>query len=355
MSWDRDKYASGKKKTRDAADRADGPDFRITRTDPEERRGPESNRRVGVLQTPALPLGYRARALKLFPLKHFLNVATIPMTGSDRAPESRLPPVEGGLDTRGRARLFWDLVFGLVRVIFKRARNFYATFGIILLAGAALALGGTYVFAELAGHVTSGKTQQFDDSVLRWIDEHRIESLEHVMLEITFLGTGSVVITMVAVSALFLGLNRHKYSAALLLISTIGGILLNNLLKVGFGRPRPQIFDWGTEVVSLSFPSGHAMSSAVVYGTVAYLAARLQTKLWQRLLTFFAAALIIALISISRLYLGVHYPSDVAAGVVIGLAWAGFCMAMLEAIQLYGRNRAPNVARNEAPPPAQES
>ena len=269
----------------------------------------------------------------------------------DVAHDSRLPKAPGIPDTRGKSRLFWDLVFGSIRLIRKLAHNFYATFGIFVIAGATIALGGTYAFAELAGHVTSGNTQRFDEAVLHWIAEHRSPALEPVMLEITFLGTGSVVITMVAVSALFLWLTRHKYSAMLLLIATIGGIVLNNLLKVGFGRPRPQVFDWGTEVVSWSFPSGHAMSSAVVYGSVAYLAARLQRRMWHRAATMLTAVLIILLISFSRLYLGVHYPSDVLAGVIIGLAWAGFCMATLEAIQIYGRSREPSVARNEAPAP----
>ena len=281
-------------------------------------------------------------------------MAEAPQPSPELSGENRKNQRPGSPDTRGKMRLFWDLIFGLIRLIAKLARNFYATFGIILVAGAALALGGTYVFAEFAGHVTSGGTQQFDDSVLRWIREHRAEGLEKVMLEITFLGTGSVVVTMVGVAAMFLWLTRHKYSAMLLLIATIGGILLNNLLKVGFGRPRPQVFDWGTQVVSLSFPSGHAMSSAVVYGTVAYLAARLQKKRWQRVVTFLVAGTLILLICISRLYLGVHYPSDVIAGVIIGLAWAGFCMALLEAIQLYGRGREPSVARNEAPAPVGE-
>jgi undecaprenyl-diphosphatase len=171
------------------------------------------------------------------------------------------------------------------------------------------------------------------------------------MLEITFLGTGTVVLMLVAVSGLFLYLSNHRFSALLLGIATVGGIILNNLLKVGFGRPRPQIFDWGTEVVSWSFPSGHAMSSAVVYGMVAYLAARQQRRHWHRVLTMLAAVMVIALISISRLYLGVHYPSDVIAGVIIGLAWAGFCMATLEAIRIYGRHRAPQVERHETSPP----
>ncbi|HEY8175772.1 MAG TPA: phosphatase PAP2 family protein [Gemmatimonadaceae bacterium] len=258
-----------------------------------------------------------------------------------------------GPDTRGRTELFWDFVFTAIRAIGGVAKNFYATIGIFLLAGAAVALAGTYAFATFAGHVRSGSTQAFDTAVLKWIAAHRTPLLDQVMLEITFLGTGTVVLMIVAISGMFLWLTKHKYSALLLLISTAGGLLLNNFLKAGFGRPRPQVFEWGTTVVSTSFPSGHAMGAAVAYGTVAYLAARLQERRLHRVVTLISAAVIILLISISRLYLGVHYPSDVIAGVIIGLAWAGFCMATLEAIQLYARNRAPRVLKHEHPPLAQ--
>jgi undecaprenyl-diphosphatase len=258
-----------------------------------------------------------------------------------------------GPDTRGRTELFWDFVFTAIRAIGGVAKNFYATIGIFLLAGAAVALAGTYAFATFAGHVRSGSTQAFDTAVLKWIAAHRTPLFDQVMLEITFLGTGTVVLMIVAISGMFLWLTKHKYSALLLLISTAGGLLLNNLLKAGFGRPRPQVFEWGTTVVSTSFPSGHAMGAAVAYGTVAYLAARLQERRLHRVVTLISAAVIILLISISRLYLGVHYPSDVIAGVIIGLAWAGFCMATLEAIQLYARNRAPRVLKHEHPPLAQ--
>ncbi|MEX2153602.1 MAG: phosphatase PAP2 family protein [Gemmatimonadaceae bacterium] len=257
----------------------------------------------------------------------------------------------GTLDTRGRFHLFWDFLFSAIRGIGGIAKNFYATFGIFLSAGAALAISGTYAFAKFAGHVRGGRTQAFDDAALTWIAEHRPAQLEPIMLEITFLGTGIVVMTVVGVSAMFLWLTKHRYSAILLLIATFGGILLNNLLKVGFGRPRPQIFDWGTEVMSLSFPSGHAMSAAVVYGTVAYLATRLQRRHLHRVITLLCAAILIVAIALSRLYLGVHYPSDVIAGIIIGLAWAAFCMATLEAIQLYARRRAPEVRKHEQPPP----
>jgi undecaprenyl-diphosphatase len=148
------------------------------------------------------------------------------------------------------------------------------------------------------------------------------------------------------VAALFLYLTQHKYSAWLLLASTAGGIILNNVLKLGFARPRPTVLEWQAHAVSSSFPSGHAMSAAVVYGTVAYLAARLQQRRWARVATMVVAAIMIFLICLSRLYLGVHYPSDVLAGVLVGLSWAAFCMVTLEGIQKFGVRR-PHIAKDE--------
>ena len=274
-----------------------------------------------------------------------------PMGSSEeRVIEDREADRRGLPDTRGRTHLFWDFVFTAIRGIGVIAQNFYATFGIFLLAGALVAVGGTYMFAKFAGHVRSGSTQAFDDTVLRWIAQYRTPVLDSVMLEVTFLGTGTVVLAIVAVSGMFLWLTKHKYSALLLFIATGGGILLNNLLKLGFGRPRPSIVEWGTHAVTWSFPSGHAMSATVVYGTVAYLAARLQERQLHRVITLLLALVLIIAISSSRLYLGVHYPSDVIAGIIIGLAWAGFCMATLEAIQLYAKTRAPRVLSHEQPP-----
>src|SRR5205823_12072682 len=127
-----------------------------------------------------------------------------------------------GPDTRGRTHLFWDFVFTTIRAIGGVAKNFYATFGIFLVAGAAVALSGTYAFAKFAGHVRSGSTQAFDTAVLQWIAAHRTPIHDQVMLETTFLGTGSVVIMIVAISGMFLWLTKHKYSALLLLVSTFG-------------------------------------------------------------------------------------------------------------------------------------
>ncbi|HEY9225652.1 MAG TPA: phosphatase PAP2 family protein [Gemmatimonadaceae bacterium] len=238
-----------------------------------------------------------------------------------------------------------------MRFIAQHVRNVTAVFGIFLLSGATIAVGFTWLFAKLAGHVRSGKTQQFDDAVMQWIGAHQRPALEAIMLEITALGTGTVVGMIVLIAGMFLWLNSHKHSAVLLVAATLGGMVLDSLLKIGFARPRPRVFEWGTHVVSSSFPSGHAMSSVVVYGTVAYLAARLQREARSRIMTFVLAAAIIIAISVSRVYLGVHYPSDILAGLLIGLAWAGFCMALLEAAQLYARRNAPQMLHAEKPAP----
>lgn len=271
------------------------------------------------------------------------------------SPNERRHDIESGPDTRHHLRRFWDLVFVVLRFLARHAHNAYATFGLFILIGAAVAIAGTWGFATLAGHVRSGGTTAFDDAVLQWIGLHRTPTMNAVMLEITSLGTGSVVTMVVGVAALFLWLNQHKHSAILLLVATFGGLVLNNLLKLGFSRPRPSVIPWATTADFYSFPSGHAMSATIVYSTVAYLAARLQKRHASRVAILGLAALVILLICVSRLYLGVHYPSDVGAGIIIGLAWTAFCMATLEAIQLYARRNAPQMLREETPAPVPET
>jgi undecaprenyl-diphosphatase len=269
-----------------------------------------------------------------------------------------VPGADGGGERRTKERgplhLFWDALFKTLRFIARRVQNVYAVVGIFIALGTLVALVATWTFARIAGKVRAGETQAFDVAVLRYIETHHSPLLDKAMLEITFLGTGLIVMTIVLVSGMFLWLTKHKHSALLLIVATVGAILLNSLLKMGFDRPRPQVFEWGQHTVSSSFPSGHAMSAATVYMTVAYLAARLQRRRASRVLTLVASTIVIVLIAMSRLYLGVHYPSDVAAGVVIGIAWAALCMAMLETTLLYGRRRSAAMRAAEAPSPRDE-
>ena len=256
-------------------------------------------------------------------------------------------------EDRGRLRLVWDVLFKGLRVSYRHAHTFGTAVGMFLVVGALIAVFGTFAFAELAKLVSGGHTQAFDDAVLRWMQRHQTPWVQGLMLEVTMLGTWIVVLSIVSIAGLFLWLTDHRYSAVLLLVATAGGIGLNNILKVGFSRPRPHIFEWGTTAATWSFPSGHAMSATVVYVTVAYLAARLQKRHVARLATLAVAAVMVAMICFSRLYLGVHYPSDVLAGVIIGLSWAAFCMATLEAVQRFAKRHAKDVLQHEVPPPKQ--
>ena len=260
-------------------------------------------------------------------------------------------PTDRRAERRGRFALLWDPLFKGLRASRRRASSFGAALGIFLVAGMLVAVTATSAFVAIANWVRGGRTQAFDEAILRWIGARHTKLLDVFMLEVTALGTGAVVLALVGVAGMFLWLTRHKYSALLLLVSTFGGVLLNNILKLGFARPRPQVFEWEVHAASSSFPSGHAMSAAVVYGTVAYLAARLQRRRWAQWLTLTVAAVLIVLICVSRLYLGVHYPSDVLAGVIVGLAWAAFCMATLETLQKFALRNAPRVlAQEEAAP-----
>ena len=255
-------------------------------------------------------------------------------------------------ENRGPLHLMADVLYRGLRLFADRMQNFRAAVGVFLIAGAVIAILGTIAFAWIADYVRAGATQAFDEGVMAYMGQHRVKWIERSLIEITALGTGLVVMVIIAIAATFLWLTRHKYSAVLLLVATGGGLILNTVLKLMFDRERPQAFEWLAHASSSSFPSGHAMSGAIVYATVGYLAARLQRRRWARWLTMLLAFAMIVLICLSRLYLGVHYPSDVLAGLVLGLAWAAFCMAALEAIQVLGRRRSAQMAQDEEAPPS---
>lgn len=265
------------------------------------------------------------------------------MTSTNPRDPAATPPAadERRTGTRGRFHLLWDLVFRGLRATGLRASSFYTTVGVFLIVGVLIAVAGTLAFAQMGDWVKDGATQGLDVATLRWLKDHHTPLLTNMARELTYLGTGTVVLMIVAVAALFLWHTRHKHSAILLLAAVSGNIILNGVLKYFFHRDRPTVFDWQTSAVSSSFPSGHAMSATVCYGTVAYLVIRLQKRRWSQWLTGIAAGMIILLICATRLYLGVHYPSDVVAGILVGLAWAGFCMATLEASLVLARRRSP--------------
>ncbi len=301
------------------------------------------------LQSTALPLGYGAaggaRASHGFTVSPARPGAATPAPpapprGAIDAPSAgvpaTVPPSVPPGERRGSAP---SLLVAALRRAGARTRHARRALGLVVLAGGVAAAAGVLAFAWIATRVRLGATQAFDDAVLRYLGAHQRPWLAAAMLEITFLGTGTVVAMVAGVAALFLGLTRQRTAAWLLLWATLGGLVLNTLLKQLFDRPRPRLFAWGTHALTTSFPSGHAMSAAAVYGTVALLAARLTPRRRARGAVVAAAGAVVLLVAFSRLYLGVHYPTDVLAGLLVGGAWAAFCAAALEAVGQARRRR----------------
>jgi membrane-associated phospholipid phosphatase len=247
---------------------------------------------------------------------------------------------------RGRFRIFRDALYTTLRWTAEHVSGFFGALAAFVTVSLAVGVAAAMLFAAFARFVMSGVTQNFDDEVLRWISTHRTPGLNEVMLEITTLGSGMVLIVLVLVASVFLWLTKHHWSVYILLVGVVGGQLMNRLLKNFFERPRPSIVEWVTEVSSKSFPSGHAMTAMITYGSVAYLVARLEPTDLLRRTTWAIAALFIFAIGISRMYLGVHYPSDIVAGYLAGVAWLAFVATSLAAVRYFAPRR-PATRREE--------
>lgn len=255
-----------------------------------------------------------------------------PDASSPRPPGRRLRP-------RGALRGVRDALYTTLRFIARHVRGFWGALAAFLTLGVGLGSAAAAVFAGFAGAVEEGWTQTLDERTLRWLAARRTPLLDEVMLEITSLGNGAVLVMLVGIASVFLWLTHHRWSVYILLAGVIGGKVLNNLLKNAFGRPRPDMIERIEQVSSLSFPSGHAMSSLIVYGSVAYLVGRLEPAPRLRRTTWAFSVLIILGIGISRMYLGVHYPSDVLAGFLAGLAWLAFVASGVTAVRFFAPRR----------------
>jgi undecaprenyl-diphosphatase len=206
-----------------------------------------------------------------------------------------------------------------------------------------------WVFVTIANHVTGGRAQPIDERLMRALRVSGDLSqpvgprwLPGAVRDVTALGSAPVLVIFVLAVAGALVARRQYHAVLLLLASTVGGILLNEALKGVFGRPRPDTALHLTDVRSLSFPSGHAMESAIIYLTLAALLARLVQPRTLRLYFLAVAALLTLLVGLSRVYLGVHYPSDVLAGWCAGLAWALACWMTAGYLQRRGTVEPPS-------------
>ena len=154
--------------------------------------------------------------------------------------------------------------------------------------------------------------------------------------DITALG-GPTVVTLITVAVIgFLLIDGKRFAALLMLASVGGGAVLSSVLKLGIDRPRPDLVAHLVEVSTASFPSGHAMLSAVIYLTLGALLSRVEAPRRVKIYVLTVAVLLTFLIGLSRIYLGVHWPTDVLAGWCAGSAWAMLCWRVALALQRAG-------------------
>ena len=240
---------------------------------------------------------------------------------------------------RGRAAGMLNLLYSTLRFIARHVPGFWGALLAFLTIGAVVGAFATTVFVLLAEAVQGGLTQALDERVLHWLAARRSPWLDESMLEITTIGSGLPLIIFVAIAVIFLWLTRHHWSVYFLLFGTLGGQVLNRLLKEHFERPRPAVVLWEQQVDTFSFPSGHAMSSFIAFGIIAYLVANAVPTRALKRFVWITAALLITLVGGSRMYLGVHYPSDVLAGFLAGLAWILFVAASMTALRYFAPRR----------------
>lgn len=158
--------------------------------------------------------------------------------------------------------------------------------------------------------------------------------LQVAMLDLTSLGSGAV-LSLVTIVAIGLFVVQRKYAQSVFVAVAIGsGAMLNFLLKIGYARPRPELVAHLAAASLPSFPSGHAMNSAVTYLVLSVLLARITPELRVKAYIAWTGMLLPLIVGISRIYLGVHWPTDVLAGWAVGAAWAGLCWFVAE--RIYG-------------------
>ncbi len=150
--------------------------------------------------------------------------------------------------------------------------------------------------------------------------------------DLTALGGVAVLVIAIVSAAGMLWLRGRRRTVGFLVGAVGGGLLMSTLFKIGYDRPRPELVPYGAEVYTASFPSGHSMMSAIVWLTLAALVARSEPVPAARAWIMGMAGFVTVAVGLSRVYLGVHWPTDVLAGWTAGAAWAFGCLALARAL-----------------------
>jgi undecaprenyl-diphosphatase len=233
-----------------------------------------------------------------------------------------------------------DLVGAKVLTLWGTARR---EIGPLMLLGAIL-IGG-WCFVELADAVGDGEIAAFDEAVLTWLRTPAELAtpigplwLKQVARDVTALGGWTIGLAVTAFAIGYLLLTGERRLALYVGVAVCGGTGLSQVLKDVYNRPRPALVPHLVEVSTASFPSGHAMGSTVVWLTLAALMARSHTQRRVKSYLLGCATTVVITVGLTRIYLGVHWPSDVLSGWTAGVTWALGCWLVA---RLLDRRRAP--------------
>ena len=219
-----------------------------------------------------------------------------------------------------------------LNTVHPRIASFIAFFGAFWLGTCALTI---YVLVDISEQVLQQETFAFDKSVLLYIHQFSNPVLDRIVLGITSIGDPRTVVPLTAIVFFLLWWKHHRTEAAFFFINACGGAVLTYVLKLAFSKPRPDLWPQLISETTFSYPSGHALGSMVLYGFLSYVLATLYPRYAKG---FYAiATLLVILIGFSRLYLGVHWPTDIIGGYGIGFLWITVCIMLM---QLWQRRAA---------------
>jgi membrane-associated phospholipid phosphatase len=198
--------------------------------------------------------------------------------------------------------------------------------GLHLTIGLLVILIMGWWFGHIAEDVSGdAATRLLDDRVSAWFHGHATTAFTHVARFVTFFGSVSFIAAASICAGVILGVRKSWYQLLALVLGIGGGSLLNILLKHFFHRQRPVLENPLVTLSSFGFPSGHTMGSTLFYGLLAiFVAHSIRSWRWS-VFSFGVASLWVALIGVSRIYLGAHYLTDVLGAIAVGLAWLAFC------------------------------
>jgi undecaprenyl-diphosphatase len=203
----------------------------------------------------------------------------------------------------------------------------------VLVASLAVIAAAVLFFIEIADEMTEGEAHGFDMAVLEALHPDPANPsepvgprwLDHAAADLTALGSVSVLAATALLAGGFLVLQRKRVEAAIVVVAFAGGLALSESLKALFSRERPPEVYRAAEILNASFPSGHALLSAVVFLTLGAMLAQEAKGMALRIFVMSAAIGLMLIVGATRIYLGVHWTTDVLAGWSVGAAWATAC------------------------------